>query len=128
VGILAAIQAFQREYDVTRYIENGQLLMVPARRWYMERGRFSEKKILARIKRFMREKRREGFTAFRGVGDTGWLEDRDWHRFTSYEARVHSWIQTLRMTALCAYPIHHCSLTQTKDVVEHHHRVFLTKL
>lgn len=128
VGILQAVEAFQREYDLTHFIETGQLLILPAERWYLDRGRFSKRKVLERVKKFFEEKRRRGFLAFRSVGDLGWIETGDWFEFQSYEEEIHEWFQTLRMTTICAYPIQNCSLTQTQDVISHHHSTFQTKL
>lgn len=127
VGILPAVEAFQREYDLTRFIETGQLLVLPAERWYLERDRFSARKVMQRLEKFIEEKKRLGFTAFREVGDLGWLEAEDWLEFQGYEEKLHGWFQNLKMAAICAYPIQNCSLTQTQDVVNHHHSVFLTK-
>jgi len=131
-GTVEAIEAFEREYDLGRVVRNGQLAIVPAERWYLDRGRFSERKVLARWRKFVEEKSRQGFSACRAVGDTAWLVATDWFRFQVYEKKVHAWLQTDRLdvhfTALCAYPIRQCSLTQTKDVLDHHDTVFLSKL
>lgn len=127
VGILPAVEAFQRDYDVSRFIQTGQLLILPAERWYLDRGRFSARKVLERMEKFIEEKKRYGFTAFRGVGDTGWVELCDWFELQAYEEKIHERFRTLKMVAICAYPIQNCSLTQTQDVLNHHHSVFLTK-
>lgn len=127
VGILQAVEAFQREYDLTHFIETGQFLILPADRWYLERGQFSTRKVFKRMEKFVEAKKRSGFTAFRGVGDLGWLEAQDWLEFQSFEEKIHEWLQNLKMVAICAYPIQSRSLTQTQDVVSHHHGVFLTK-
>ncbi len=127
VGILPAVETLQRGFDLSRFVETGQLLILPAERWYLDRGRFSGRKVLGKMERFIEEKKRSGFTAFRGVGDLGWLEAEDWLEFQAYEEKVHEWFQTVRIVAVCAYPIQNCSLPQTQDVVNHHHSVFLTK-
>ena len=128
IGAVEAIEAFQREYNLMRFIENGQLLILPAERWYLDRGRFSELKVLEKLKKFVQEKERRGFSVYRAVGDLDWLADGDWFKFQRFEAKAHTWIQTLRFTAICAYPIQKCSLTKTKDVLDHHDSVFLSKL
>lgn len=128
IGILEAAESFQRQYDLFPFVENGQLVMVPAERWYLERGRFSQKKVLEKLQKFIDSKNRRGFAAFRGVSDLGWLDPCDWPRFQTYEARVNDWIQTTKLTALCAYPIRHCSISQTKDILDYHDSVFLSKL
>lgn len=128
VGILDAIEAFQRQCDLTRFLQKGQLVILPAERWYLDRGYFSEGRVLERLKNFIRTTEQRGFSAFRGVGDIGWLDGKDWGKLQAYEDKVQQWIQTVKITALCAYPIGQCSLTQTKDVLDRHDSVFLTKL
>lgn len=128
IGVLEAVSAFQGQYDLNRFIQNGQLLILPAKRWYLEGGRFSGRKVLERLKKFVEEKRNRGFHTCRGIGDTSWLEGKDWFKFQSYEEEIHKWLQRLNFYALCAYPIEQCSLVQTKDVIDHHDGVFLTKL
>ena len=71
VGILPAVEALQREHDLLRSIETGQLLVLPAERWYLDRGRFSGRKVLEKMEKFIEQKKRLGFTTFRGVGDLG---------------------------------------------------------
>ena len=72
----------------------------------------------------MEDKTRLGFRALRGVGDLGWLEEEGWEESQSYEEKAHEWIRNVQMTAICAYPIQHCTIRQTKDVLDHHDRIF----
>ena len=128
LGVLEAIEAFRQKFDLMDFFENGQLLVLPAERWYLDRGRFSERKVLEKLKKFIQERERRGFGAYRAVGDTAWLQERDWLKFQSYEKKSHEWIQSIRFAAICAYPIDRCSLGQTKDIVDNHDSVFLSKL
>ena len=127
VGVLEAIEAFQKTCNPNSYLESGQLVILAAERWYLEGGRFSVRKVLERMKKFVVDKERMGFTAFRGVGDLGWLKaaEHDWAEFQSYEEKAHQWIHKLPMVAICAYPLNHCSITQTKDILDCHDHVFL---
>ncbi len=128
VGLLRAVDTFLREMDFVPYLEKGQLSLLPAERWYLDRGRFSERQVMNRFQNFIQEKKRRGFLSFRGVGDVGWLEDKDWFKFQSYEEKIHAQVENLPGTLICAYPIQNCSLTQTKDILDHHDSVFLTKI
>ena len=129
IGIAEAIHAFGRECDLELFLDRGQLTILPAEKWYFDRGRFSERKVLQKTKSFVEDKTRLGFGAVRGVGDAGWLEKKDWVPFQEYEERAHQLIQNFgKITAICAYPIQRCSLTQTKDVLIHHDSVFQHKL
>lgn len=128
VGVLEAVHAFQREFNLKPFIENGQLVILPAERWYLSRGRFSGSRTLEKMRKFIEEKIRSGFTGFRGVGDTGWLETQHWFEFQEYEQKTHQLIRSLKVTAVCAYPIQHCSMTQTQDILTSHDGVFLARL
>jgi hypothetical protein len=129
IGILEAIEALQRELDLTRYIESGQLLILPAERWYMDRGRFSKRKVLERTKQLIEEKGRLGFSSFRRVWDAGWVQPEDWTEVQSYESEVHDWIQTTGvLLALCLYPTQGWNDMQRQDVMDRHDTVFLSKL
>ena len=128
IGVLEAIEALQRGYDLTPFLGNGQLLVVPAEQWYLDRGQFSERKAFQKLKKFIEDREHRGYRHFRGVGDLAWLEGEDWPAFQLFEKKVHQWIQEFGLTAVCAYPIQQCSVTQTKDVLDHHDSVFQTKL
>lgn len=127
-GIMEAIKALQRQCEISRYIENGQFLIIPAERWYLDQQRFSVRRVFAKLNKFIDDKRRLGYSSFRGVGDVGLIEPKNWRQFQTYESKVHPLIHRMKITAICAYPIQQCSLTQTKEVLDHHDGVFLTKL
>ena len=128
VGVLEAVHALERQCDLGPCLESGQLLILPAEKWYLDRGMFSQRSVFGKLERFVEDKRRRGFSAYRGVADLAWLNTPDWLHFQSYEEQVHKRLQDFRMTVICAYPIHRCSLTQTQDILNHHDSVFLTKL
>lgn len=128
VGVEEAVRELHRQYDLAPYLEKHQLLILPAERWYLERGRFSEHRVSRKFFRFIEERRRLGFVKYRIVGDAGWIDPHHWPSLRSHEMKIHEWLRTVPVTALCAYPIRRCTLTQTKDVLDHHDGVFLTKL
>lgn len=128
IGILEAVEAFQRQCNLTQVIETGQLLFLPVEKWYLEDGRFSERKALKIFRSFIEEKTQQGFTSFRGVGDVGALGHQDWASLQSYEKKIQEHVKSIKITALCVYPIESRTLVQTKDVLDNHDTVFLTKL
>ncbi len=128
VGIPEAIHALQRACDLAPFLDRGQLVILPAEKWYLERGRFSERRVLQKIQKFLEDKGRLGFRTFRAVADSGWLVAEDWSPFQSYEEKAHHLIQDLRITAVCCYPIQRCTVTQTRDVLLAHDGVFLNQL
>lgn len=128
VGILEGIHAFQRQLPLLKYFEAGQIQIFPSERWYLHDGRFSDRHVFERAARWIEEKRRLGFSRFRAIGDAGWVEPDDWFAFQIYEKKAHEWLHHHPVTALCAYPIERCTLTQTHDVVGAHDSIFLDKL
>ena len=128
VGIEEAIIHFHREHDLDPYLTNRQLLILPAERWYLERGRFSTDRVLTKFQRFVAERERLGFAKCRFVGDAGWFESRDWPKLRAFETKAHQVLKRLPVAALCAYPVVRCTLVQTKDIVESHDSIFATKL
>jgi len=128
VGIPEAIHALQRACDLAPFLDRGQLLILPAEKWYLERSRFSERRVLQKIQKFLEDKGRLGFKTFRTVADLGWLAAEDWSPFQSYEEKAHRLIQDLRITAICCFPIQRCTVTQTRDVLLAHDGVFSSPL
>ena len=39
-----------------------------------------------------------------------------------YEDKLHSMMDNMPLIAVCAYPIHRCSIADTKQVIESHHQ------
>lgn len=128
VGVLEAIETLQHQCDLIRFLKNGQLLVVPAERWYWEGVHFSGRKALQRLEKFIQERKRRGFSVFRMVGDVGLLDREDWSELQVYEEKARQCMRSLAVITICTYPIHQCSISQTKDILEHHDGVFLTKL
>lgn len=128
VGVLEAVHALSRRCDLAPYLDKGQLLILPAEKWYLNRGRFSERTVLGKFEKFVEDKKQKGFLTYRGVSDLAWLDIPEWLKFQSYEGKIHTQLQSFQMTAICAYPIQRCTLTQTQDILAHHDNVFLSKL
>ena len=128
VGVLEAVRSFGRLCDLAPYLDNGQLLIFPAEKWYLNRGQFSERTGFRKLEKFIEDKKQRGFLAYRGVSDLAWLDTPDWFKFQSYEEKIHARLQDFQMTAICAYPIQRCTLTQTQDILSRHDSVFLSKL
>ena len=127
VGVLEVVEAIRRVKSAGMRIVmiTGDHLLTA--QFIAKGGYFSPRKARKNLRNMMAEKQKLGFKAFRGIADLGWLEERDWERFQNYEKEIHELIQGMKAIGLCAYPIQHCTLTQTKEVLEHHDSVFLSK-
>jgi DNA-binding CsgD family transcriptional regulator len=76
------------------------------------------------IVRFWNEKLHQAIaTSHSGLcatGDTGWLEQRDWHAFLEYENELNRVIADRRIAVLCTYPFSACKAGDMFDVIRAH--------
>lgn len=122
-GIERAEKEFLGVYpDATGYLLSHQLQIKSATQWYLKRGCFDMNQALENAKNFLDSAFRRDFSCVRGIGDVGAIPDEDWMQLWEYEARLHSMIQSVPIIAVCAYPIHRCSIADTQKVIQHHHQ------
>jgi hypothetical protein len=82
------------------------------------------------IVRFWNEKLHQAIatshSGLRATGDTGWLEQRDWHAFLEYENELNRVIADRPIVVLCTYPFSACKAGDIFEVIRAH-RVALAK-
>lgn len=123
MGIERAEKEFLSVYpDATGYLLSHQLQIKSAQNWYMKRGCFDMDQSLENAKTFLQSAFQRDFSCVRGIGDVAAIPDDDWMQLWEYEARLHSMIESIPLIAVCAYPIHRCSIADTKKVIELHHQ------
>jgi len=123
LGIEKAEKEFLSVYpDATGYLVSHQLQIKSAQAWYLKRGSFDMNQALENARNFMDVCARRDFACARGIGDAGSIPDEDWGLFHEYEQKINHTIQTIPLIAVCAYPIHRCSIADTKHVIESHHQ------
>ncbi len=106
--------------DLDRYIEKGQIEIIPHSQWYLLGGSFDADRVLNGWVSKLQQAIAKGFAGLRLTGNTFWLEKGDWQAFTDYEARVNSVIGQYRMLAICTYSLEKCDGAAVIDVVKNH--------
>ncbi len=116
-----AEEAFRRALpDLDRYLESGQLEILPYSDWYTKGGAFDARRVLDGWLEKLDRALARGFDGLRLSGNTFWLERRDWADFTAYEEAVNDVIGRHRMIAVCTYCLDRCSAHEVMDVVRNH--------
>jgi PAS domain S-box-containing protein len=106
--------------DFKRYLEQGQIEIIPYTEWYIKGGKFESKRVLAGwIDRLNRALER-GYNGLRLTGNTFWLEKKGWKGFTAYEEEINNVIGKYRMIAICTYSLDKCGAAEIMDVVVKH--------
>jgi len=103
-----------------KYIERGQIEILPYDEWYLLGGEFDPDKVLQGWIEKERVALSRGFEGLRLTGNTFWVERRRWKSFTEYEATINDVILPHRMIALCTYSLEKCSGSDVVDVVKNH--------
>ena len=123
LGVEKAEKEFLGVYpDAAGYIIVHQLQINSAQTWYLRDGRFDMDQALTNAQIFLDDCFLREFACVRGMGDLGIIPDEDWELLHQYEHKIQSMIEGIPFIAVCAYPIHRCSVSDTKKVIEVHHQ------
>ena len=106
--------------DFERYLERGQIEIIPHSEWYLKGGSFDLQRVLDGWIDKLNRALASGYDGLRVTGNTAWLEKKDWKSFTDYEEAVNSAIGQHRMLAICTYLLERCSANEIIDVVSNH--------
>jgi len=116
-----ATEAMRRAVaNFDRYLERGQIEIVPHTEWYLKGGAFNLKRVLNAWVDKLNQALAKGYNGIRVTGNTAWLEKRDWKEFADYEEEVNSVIGKYRMMAICTYSLDKCGASEVIDVVRNH--------
>ncbi|MBI2918555.1 MAG: MEDS domain-containing protein [Chloroflexi bacterium] len=103
-----------------RYVEQGQIEIIPYDQWYTLGGHFDSDRVLAGWVDKLEQALKRGYGGLRLTGNTFWLEKQDWRSFADYEAAVDGVIGSYRILALCSYSLDKCGGGEVLDVVRNH--------
>ncbi|MBI2940829.1 MAG: MEDS domain-containing protein [Chloroflexi bacterium] len=106
--------------DLDRYLDSGQLEIIPHSEWYLKGGAFNSERVLAGWVDKLNGALVRGYNGLRLTGNTFWLEKRDWRGFSDYERAVDNVIGRYRMLALCTYQADRCGVSEVADVISNH--------
>ncbi len=106
--------------DFDRYLEGGQIEIIPHTEWYLKDGAFDLQTALNGWIDKLNQALANGYDGIRVTGNTAWLEKGDWPNFTDYEEAVNNVIGEYRMLAICTYALDRCGASEVVDVVSNH--------
>jgi PAS domain S-box-containing protein len=106
--------------DFDRYVENGQIEIIPYTDWYTIDGKFDGERVLNGWIDRLRQARERGFDGLRLTGNESWLDRETWNDFIDYEQTINKVIGQYNMLGLCSYPRDQCDANDILDVVSTH--------
>lgn len=113
--------------DFARYLDRGQMEILPHDEWYLKDGVFDLRRVLDGWVEKLNQALARGYSGLRVTGNTAWLEKNGWRDFTEYEAEINNVIGKYRMLALCTYWLHRCGAAEVIDVVRNHQFALLKR-
>jgi DNA repair protein RadC len=121
-----AEEAIAREVvNFPRYLETGQIEILPYTEVYLENGVFNKQKVLDIIAEKIDQTHSYGYDGIRIHGDEFWLDKATWDNFINYEKEVNTAIGNSNTLALCAYPLDNCGANEFVDVMNNHQYAFI---
>ena len=113
-------------FEVAGTIESGQLEIRTWDESYLADGRFSGSRMLATLRRLLREGSEKGYPATRLIGDMGWVQDdvAGVDGLATYEAGVDG-VLGRSDAAVCAYDIQRLSARRVAAIQAAHRAVFV---
>jgi len=109
------------------YIKKGQIEILDYSEWYTRSGKFNADEVLQGWVEKEKLALEKGFDGLRLMGNTFWLESKDWKDFSDYEAMVNSVIGKYHMIAICSYSLDRCGASEIIDVVSNHQFAIIRK-
>ncbi|MDI6856988.1 MAG: MEDS domain-containing protein [Dehalococcoidia bacterium] len=106
--------------DLDRYLERGQIEIIPYTDWYVVNGGFDSQRVLDGWVAKVEDAQARGFAGLRLSGNTFWLEKQDWKDFAAYEEEVNNVIGNYNLMAICTYSLEKCGATEIVDVISTH--------
>ena len=103
-----------------RFLEKGQIEIIPFSEWYVKDGVFNAKRVLEGWADKLKLALSRGYDGMRLTGNTFWLDKKDWKSFVDYEKEINSLIGTRKMIAVCTYSLDKCGAFEIIDVIRNH--------
>ena len=91
--------------DLDRNIPRHSIEILPARAWYLRRGRVDARRAIGGWRKKLHAARANGYRGLRVCGDLSWVDRAYWPGVRAYERELHAAIRTDRMIVLCTYPL-----------------------
>lgn len=123
----AHLERLARVVDVSAAVVSGQLDVLSWDESYLAGGRFNATKMLALIRRWLREGQANGFRATRLIGDMGWARASvgGLDELAIYEREVGALVARPLVSVVCVYDRQHHTAPQIGEVVPLHQAALL---
>ncbi|HEX3036851.1 MAG TPA: MEDS domain-containing protein [Thermodesulfobacteriota bacterium] len=114
--------------DLDTYFRNGQIQIIDAYNWYLQDQKLrSLEEVLNGWLAKEQEALKKGFKGLRLTGNTYWLEQKDWNKFSEYVSTINSSIHKHKIIALCSYSLEKCGPSDIVEAVSSHQCTFIKK-
>lgn len=100
-GALEAMEKFIAGFG--RYVESGQMEVVPSGLWYLKEGAFDPERVVHGWVDKLDRALAAGYHGMRLSCDVSWLGGKDYRSFTESEVAIHRVLGDHKMVALCTY-------------------------
>lgn len=106
--------------NIDRYIESGQLMIIPYTEWYMRDNGFNEMRVCGQWKKLASHALEKGFEGLRAVADTSWMEKSIFRDFSDYEHNINILISGMPFTAICLYDADKVDIFEIAKIIKNH--------
>ncbi|MFX0057970.1 MAG: MEDS domain-containing protein [Candidatus Hodarchaeota archaeon] len=106
--------------NFNEFLKKGQIEIFPYTGWYLKDGEFNFQKVIdGWIKKYNYAMSR-GFNGLRVIGNTVWVQKKDWKDFSAYEEEINNIVGNYRMILLCTYSAEKCNMNEILGVIKTH--------
>src|SRR5437016_2896164 len=111
-----------------RYVQAGQIEIVPHTKWYLPDGDFDVQRVVPGWIEKLNHALTRGYAGMRATGNFARLPKVSWHDFAEYEQLLNKAIEKHKMLLLCTYAMENCGATEITDVVRIHQHALMQRL
>jgi hypothetical protein len=103
-----------------RYVESGQIEIVPHDQWYLKDGVFDSERVIHGWVDKLDSALAAGYSGMRASGNMSWVGRKGWRQFLEYEAAIDRIIGQRKMVALCALWLERIGAAEIVEASTHH--------
>jgi len=111
--------------DLDRYLDTGQLEILPHDLWYLKEGVFEPQTVIDGWLEKLSKARAGGLAGTRAAGNMSWLDRAGWQEFMEYERAVDGTISGHELAAICSYSLDTCKPDDLFEVAKIHQLALL---
>jgi len=96
-------------------IDSGRMTVLSQDQWYTRGGNFRADRVLKAWTAQEKKARAKGFSGIRASGITAWVDKTNWDAFIDYEEKSNNIISSLKIIAVCSYPV---SVRSAQEIID----------